>query len=349
MNSYSSVFTFVLSLLSLSTLSTALNCTAQYQCQSISQDYNYILCDNGVCRCRTELGFSNNAAGICSCINASVYWGGSPSLPYCISCHSPRSVQYDEQGIPVCVSLVECDSLTKNSDREQILKNALIGVYESLVHGVAIQILATGVLPSVFSPNVKGRVVGYVAFNDTESVFEGLYGLSAAAHIVSVNIRNIVADISPDNTGLVAIYVDVLTNVTDANLLLNLTAMGFWKFDTENQIIGFDFTELRLGQAEDPLAQAAASALKDQICQIHGAFCTGANQQYANFTVCRNFMDTIPFGTFDHADSVSVVCKIVHMLLVPFRPTIHCPHIGPTGGNACINSPYTQFYTQNFV
>jgi len=255
---------------------------------------------------------------------------------------------YDAQHNPVCVNLDECDVLTKDTDRETVIKNIMINVYESLVHNIAIQVLATGVLPSEFSDHVKGRVVGYVAFNDTESVFEGLYGLSAAAHIVSVNIRNIVADIALDGTGLVAIYVDVLTNVSDFGLL-NLTAMGYWKLDINNKIVGFDFVELRLGEAEDPIAALAASALKDQICQIHGAFCTGANQQFANFTVCRSFMDTIPFGSFNNAASVSVVCKIVHMLLVPFRPAIHCPHIGPTGGNACLNFPYTDFYTQTFV
>ena len=44
---------------------------------------------------------------------------------------------------------------------------------------------------------------------------------------------------------------------------------------------------------------------------------------------------------------------MVHQNMVPFRPTIHCPHIGPTGGGYCDDTPdymgtVTQEYFSNY-
>lgn len=31
----------------------------------------------------------------------------------------------------------------------------------------------------------------------------------------------------------------------------------------------------------------------------------------------------------------TLLCRMVHQNMVPFRPAVHCPHIGPTGGGYC--------------
>lgn len=87
-------------------------CTAQWQCASYSSDYNYVQCVDGVCKCRTELGFVGNATSSfpCSCPNV-VYWG--QGNPYCKKCDSPRKVLYDDSGIPRCVNLGECENTSK--------------------------------------------------------------------------------------------------------------------------------------------------------------------------------------------------------------------------------------------
>jgi len=38
----------------------------------------------------------------------------------------------------------------------------------------------------------------------------------------------------------------------------------------------------------------------------------------------------------------TVLCRSVHKNMVSFRPQVHCPHIGPTGGAMCIARDYLQ-------
>ena len=40
---------------------------------------------------------------------------------------------------------------------------------------------------------------------------------------------------------------------------------------------------------------------------------------------------------------------MVHQNMVPFRPAVHCPHIGPTGGGYCDDDKtYDQTVTQDY-
>lgn len=35
----------------------------------------------------------------------------------------------------------------------------------------------------------------------------------------------------------------------------------------------------------------------------------------------------------------TVLCRMVHQNMVPLRPAVHCPHIGPSGGGYCVDMP----------
>lgn len=35
----------------------------------------------------------------------------------------------------------------------------------------------------------------------------------------------------------------------------------------------------------------------------------------------------------------TVLCRMVHQNMVPLRPAVHCPHIGPSGGGYCVDTP----------
>ena len=35
----------------------------------------------------------------------------------------------------------------------------------------------------------------------------------------------------------------------------------------------------------------------------------------------------------------TLLCRMVHQNMVPLRPEVHCPHIGPTGGGYCVDYP----------
>ena len=45
----------------------------------------------------------------------------------------------------------------------------------------------------------------------------------------------------------------------------------------------------------------------------------------------------------------TLLCRMVHQNMVPFRPSVHCPHIGPTGGGYCDDTPdYVGTVTQDY-
>jgi hypothetical protein len=94
------------------------------------------------------------------------------------------------------------------------------------------------------------------------------------------------------------------------------------------------------------------------ICLVHQMYCHGQDQQYADYDKC---MDTIlnkkplgdwwamgidngvfSYGRFIVLQLANVrttlheaLCRWIHMGMVQFRPSVHCPHIGPTGGDMC--------------
>jgi hypothetical protein len=74
------------------------------------------------------------------------------------------------------------------------------------------------------------------------------------------------------------------------------------------------------------------TATIQNVCTRAQAVCTGANTQYASITDCISQLTAKPYGTFADAWSDTVVCRILHVVLAAVDPTVHCPHVGPTGG-----------------
>ncbi len=45
----------------------------------------------------------------------------------------------------------------------------------------------------------------------------------------------------------------------------------------------------------------------------------------------------------------TLLCRMVHQNMVPYRPSVHCPHIGKTGGGYCNDAmSYESTVTQNY-
>ncbi|CAF5170140.1 unnamed protein product, partial [Rotaria sp. Silwood1] len=81
------------------------------------------------------------------------------------------------------------------------------------------------------------------------------------------------------------------------------------------------------------------------ICNVTQRFCTGTLQQYSTFNDCQQFLRTqIPYGSYDRADQGNVICRFVHTYSVPLLPSIHCPHVGSTGGGACTDKTIDFYY-----
>lgn len=74
------------------------------------------------------------------------------------------------------------------------------------------------------------------------------------------------------------------------------------------------------------------------ICQTHEKHCTGANQQYDDTASCVKFLtEGVRFGQDYELGQDTLLCRSVHQQMVQYRPEVHCPHIGPTGGGMCVD------------
>jgi hypothetical protein len=82
-------------------------------------------------------------------------------------------------------------------------------------------------------------------------------------------------------------------------------------------------TQTRLG---GPLAET--------ICQTHEDYCVGANVQYSNKAQYVDFLaNKSRFGKAYKLGRNTLLCREVHEHMLRHQPEVHCPHIGPTGGD----------------
>jgi len=302
-------------------------------------------------------GFNGTATTTDKCrCDYSVNWGGSPSQPYCIQCTAPRAIQY-YQGMPYCVSPPECQTLEQASDRNTILSNKVNQVYQRLIYPTPLLIMSGQQnVFDLFDINVKGRVSPVGSFDNFTAVEEYFYGLGASSQITKITMQKLTV------TGnYVSVWVIIFFDGTSTGQAsYNLTQTGFFTFNSNNLISSVDLDILNLGWALDGdtlTNNASRQAIINEVCGAlvgvpgHPGTCPPADDplgHYSSIGDCQTFMNSIPFGTWAHANSNSVICRQLHTILTVFRPTVHCPHTGKTGGGKCVDTPYSSFYDENF-
>ena len=309
----------------------ALSCAAQWQCSPVTTDYNYVSCTSGSCMCLTSHGFSGNATtqNPCACPPpGSVYWVGSQ--PYCI----------DVVGTTAALA------------RTEILKSQVRVVYDSLIYPTPYFVLNGSVsLDGVFGPSAKGRVDPFGVFN-TRQVLEEYYYVFAATPV-----NRVVQVTYIDLFGVgdeVFVRVDISFQSFIDGSITNATESGRYLFDDNNLIVSADLIAHNIGKLADPSVDANPQGTIEFLCgQIvtSPGLCNSGNDPlgyYTSVADCISFMNSITFGTYDEAAANSVVCRVLHNTLVPYAPGIHCPHVGKTGGTACVDTPYSSYYLVSY-
>ena len=110
-----------------------------------------------------------------------------------------------------------------------------------------------------------------------------------------------------------------------------------WAVDTVNQVF------VQKTGLPPATAQALEEAsLRSQICDTAELYCTDSDQQYNNYTDCMDFLHAIPLGKSYQLGFNTLICRSLHIHMLPLRPSVHCPHIGPSGGNACYDKIYIE-------
>ncbi|ODN84561.1 hypothetical protein L202_00488 [Cryptococcus amylolentus CBS 6039] len=82
--------------------------------------------------------------------------------------------------------------------------------------------------------------------------------------------------------------------------------------------------------------------LSRKICNTAVTYCTGDDQQYDDYDSCMDFLNTKKTGEWYRMGEDNLVCRHLHVPMLSLRPTTHCPHIGPSGGDMCIDRDYEQ-------
>jgi hypothetical protein len=155
----------------------------------------------------------------------------------------------------------------------------------------------------------------------------------------------------------VAIEVDIHFTRSDSTTFI-LRQTGFFTFSDDDLVTSLDLAILNLGAAVNPTSDAEKEQTIQGMCAVltglvpnQAATCPGTYDGAtppAQFASCVAFMHTIPYGTWDRANSNTVVCRQLHTLLTPFRPAVHCPHTSPSGGHTCIDFTYESFFDTEF-
>ena len=155
-------------------------------------------------------------------------------------------------------------------------------------------------------------------------------------------------------------------NATTFGLVVPVTIDTWIQWNDDGKIVRYDATfrwfdhliETLFGAmgkklnttSEEQIAEHISQVLAQTICKTHEENCHGENQQYESTDQCLDFLlNQTRFGKPFELGRDTLLCREVHELMVKYRPEIHCSHIGPTGGDYCVDErPYMKVVTEQY-
>lgn len=321
----------------------ALSCSGQWECSSVTDDYNYVGCSGGQCVCRKDLGFVGSAttSDKCRCIAGNtVYW--KSSLPYCLNYQDAVDSKRAEDKVDIMMTKVE--QLYNNFvyPTPAIIINQLIGGTNEL-------------MKDVFALDAHGRVDPVGTYTDFDGIVEYFFATiyQEFSHVIDVFKLALTADAA---TNMVSARYVITFNTTiygtGQYFQWNIIQSGHYYFNDALKIKGTELILHFLGKASDQ-GTPPGFQTNYQACYIY--FASGCNQQndpngyYVDMTDCLNHMSTLKHGTWSDVPSNTVVCRIYHGMIAPVRPNIHCAHMGKTGGGKCVDHTTYEYFLTNYL
>ncbi|KAJ7500100.1 hypothetical protein FB451DRAFT_1207483 [Mycena latifolia] len=224
--------------------------------------------------------------------------------------------------------------------------------------------IANTVNYSALDPNVVGRVDITNTFVGAELNTEYLFGMFSSfgndlhTSLIGVPLNQTISQlVVQGNTVFTSLIVTFNWTVEIIPVQFNVAFM----FNDDGKVIEYDAVlvrsnwilplvlpkmvpllaeELGLPVSTDPTFLAMKRAATD-ICAGHEQFCTRDLAQYNSTDACLDFIMTqIPFGDIWQAGQNTGICRYLHAAMLSRRPAVHCPHIGPSGGDMCTEKSY---------
>ncbi|KAJ3835736.1 hypothetical protein EV361DRAFT_550252 [Lentinula raphanica] len=223
-----------------------------------------------------------------------------------------------------------------------------------------------GSVPSPLSPDVVGRVDAITTFVGQELNAEFLFGLfyqdtllATTTQLIGIPTGMTIQSAVVEPPVVAVSYISNMAYPT-SNLTVPLQIDLFMAYDDETmKVVSYDAILRRIDDlmayTSPLLAPQIAKELNStstnvtelivlktavDVCAVSSLYCTGDHQQYDSQDDCLSFMSTLPFGESWQGGMNTGWCRYIHKNLVQYRPDVHCPHIGPTGGSMCKDRNY---------
>ncbi|KAL8798128.1 MAG: hypothetical protein Q9182_006935 [Xanthomendoza sp. 2 TL-2023] len=233
--------------------------------------------------------------------------------------------------------------------------------------------VARAINSTLLAENVQGRVDITRTFDGRELNTEYLFGLFAnlataeagAISLLGIPLSYEVLHFAASQN-VVAALTRFQFNFTALNLVIPIEIDAWNTYNSKGQITQYDATFKYWQWTVDYLMQAAGKkfgtnsteatvgaltkAIAQSICGTATKYCRGPNAQYTGPTECLDYLTkSVRFGQAYELGRNTLMCRMVHQNMVAFRPEVHCPHIGKTGGGYCDDDKtYLQTVGENY-
>ena len=308
-------------------------CSAQWQCESCSTNYNFVQCIDSVCTCLTNQGFTGNATVANPC-----------------ACQSPNTVDWTT-GSPYCLNIALATQLQVNASRANTLIQQVMRVYNYLDYPTPLFIL-NGSLPlnDLFDPNVIARADPLSIVNGSQIVQEYFYVFAVQAlHaqtpvvIYAVEFQELGCNMTtPNPVVFVRVIVKYGVFLPGGGFLnvVNYTQLGTFTFGLNNTIIKADLVIPNIGFSTN--SQLLNRTLyRINTCNLYFAFCNATYDPlgyYTSFDDCMDFLTNHVRNTtytnpnipvdYDQPAGNTDVCRNFHLQMARYAPIPHCSHGG---------------------
>ncbi|KAF2465320.1 uncharacterized protein BDR25DRAFT_337065 [Lindgomyces ingoldianus] len=224
---------------------------------------------------------------------------------------------------------------------------------------------AASINSTAFSEDVLGRVSDTRDFVGRELNTEYIFGLFIPTDSISIIGQPYSYEIMQFTANQNIASASTRVNFTFpsfGNISLPVTIDTWITWNEAEEITQYDVTfrwfayllqTLLLGLApgNSTLAmERATMALASSVCNAHTSYCNGTNAQYESRDDCMQFLtQEIRFGQAFELGMNTLGCRSIHEIMLKYRPDVHCPHIGKSGGGMCDDTMgYVEKVTENF-
>ncbi|KAJ4490750.1 hypothetical protein J3R30DRAFT_3400017 [Lentinula aciculospora] len=225
-----------------------------------------------------------------------------------------------------------------------------------------------GLIPSPLSPEVVGRIDAITTFVGQDLNAEFLFGLfyqdtllDTTTQLIGIPSGMTIQSAVVEPPVVAVSYISDMAFPT-VNMTLPLQIDMFMAFDDDSmKVVSYDAILRRIDELMSYTAPYLAPQIAEElnststnvtelielktaadVCAVSSLYCTGIYQQYESQDACLSFMSALPFGESWQGGMNTGWCRYIHKNLVQFRPDVHCPHIGPSGGDMCIDRNYLE-------